>query len=93
VARSRVILSPAARRQLDGARGVAFLALRGAILALADDPRPPGSGKLSGRPDLWRLRLRIDGQPWRIVYQVDDKAGTIVITRVARRDEGTYRRA
>lgn len=91
MARCRVILSPAARRQLDRIRGAAFLALRGVILALADEPRPRGVAKLSGRSDLWRVRVRIDGEHWRVVYQVDDETRTIVVTRVARRSEGTYR--
>jgi mRNA-degrading endonuclease RelE of RelBE toxin-antitoxin system len=91
VARFRVTLAPAARRQLDAIRGAAFLALRGVILALAEDPRPLGSGKLAGRDDLWRVRVRVDGEPWRIVYQIDAKAGVVVVTRVVRRNETTYR--
>jgi mRNA-degrading endonuclease RelE of RelBE toxin-antitoxin system len=65
--------------------------MRGVILALADEPRPAGSRKLSG-VDLYRVRLRIDGIPWRILYQVRDEERVVLITRVARRDEGTYRR-
>jgi mRNA-degrading endonuclease RelE of RelBE toxin-antitoxin system len=29
--------------------------------------------------------------PWRIVYQVRKTDGVVVVTRVARRDEATYR--
>jgi mRNA-degrading endonuclease RelE of RelBE toxin-antitoxin system len=47
--------------------------------------------KLSGTTDLWRIRLRIDGQPWRIVYQVRDAEQQVVVTRVVRLDEETYR--
>jgi mRNA-degrading endonuclease RelE of RelBE toxin-antitoxin system len=61
------------------------------MLALAQDPRPPGAVKLAGA-DLWRVRVRIDGQPWRIVYQLRTREHLVVITRLARRDEGTYRR-
>jgi len=67
------------------------MALRGVILALADDRRPPGAQKLRGT-DLWRIRVRIDGAPWRVVYQVRDSERLVVVTRVARRDESTYRR-
>lgn len=49
------------------------------------------AGKLSGKHNLWRLRLRIDGQPWRVVYAIDDDQETVLITRVMRRDEGTCR--
>lgn len=88
----RVVLKPAAKRQLDRLRGVAQIALRGVILALTNDPRPPVAVKLAGRRDLWRLRIRIDGHGWRVVYELLEDERLVVITRVARRDEGTYRR-
>ena len=87
----RVELTPAASRQLERFRGPSMLALRGAILALADDPRPPGTRKLARGSELWRIRLRIDGAPWRIVYQIRGAEHLVVVTRVARRDEATYR--
>lgn len=83
----RVELAPAAQRQLrrlppgDAAR------LRGPILALAIDPRPPGAAELQDS-EFWRLRVR----DLRIVYLVDDAAGLVVVLRVARRSESTYRR-
>lgn len=82
----RVELAPAAQRQLrrlppgDAAR------LRGPILALVIEPRPPGSMKLAGT-DFWRLRVG----DLRIVYTIDDE-GLIVVLKVARRSESTYRR-
>ena len=82
----RVELAPAAQRQLrrlppgDAAR------VRGPILALALDPRPHGAVKLAGT-DFWRLRV---GE-LRIVYLVDDAARLVVILKVARRSESTYR--
>jgi mRNA-degrading endonuclease RelE of RelBE toxin-antitoxin system len=87
----RVELTPAASRQLRRLRDAEALALRGVILALGEEPYPPGSGKLA-ETDLWRLRVRIDGAPWRVVYQVREEARTLVVARVARRDEATYRR-
>ena len=89
--RYRVILTPAAQRQLERLRGTGFIAMRGVILALADEPRPPGSGKIAGTNDLWRVRIRIDSMPWRIIYRLDGARREVVVTRVARRDEGTYR--
>jgi mRNA interferase RelE/StbE len=82
----RVVIAPAAQRQLrrlppgDAAR------LRGPILALGIDPFPPGSAKLTG-PDFWRLRVG----DLRIVYVIDDD-GSVVVLKVARRSERTYRR-
>jgi mRNA interferase RelE/StbE len=84
----RVELAPAAQRQLrrlppgDAAR------LRGPILALAIEPRPPGVVKLTGT-DLWRLRVG----DLRIIYLVDDAEDRVIVLRVARRSESTYRRA
>jgi len=83
--RRRVVLAPAAQRQLrrlppgDAAR------LRGPILSLGIDPTPLGAAKLSGTT-FWRLR---DGD-LRIVYTLDH--ATIVVLKVARRSESTYRR-
>ncbi len=84
--RYRVELAPAAQRQLrrlppgDAAR------LRGPILALAIDPRPPGAVELTGT-EFWRLRV----SDLRIVYIVDDASRLVVVLRVARRSESTYR--
>jgi mRNA interferase RelE/StbE len=82
----RVELAPAAQRELrrlppgDAAR------LRGPILALAVDPRPPGVARLAGT-DLWRLRVGA----LRVVYLVEDARHLVVVLRVARRAESTYR--
>jgi mRNA interferase RelE/StbE len=82
----RVDISPAAARQLrrlppgDAAR------LRGPILALALAPRPPGAARLVDS-DWWRLRAG----DLRVVYAVDDDQRLVVILRVARRNESTYR--
>ena len=85
--RYRVDLAPAAQRQLrrlppgDAAR------LRGPILALALEPRPAGATKLSDT-DFWRVRIG----DLRIVYVIDDAARVVVVLKVARRSESTYRR-
>jgi len=85
--RRRIELAPAAQRHLrrlppgDAAR------LRGPILALAIDPRPPGVVKLAAT-DFWRLRVG----DLRIVYLIDDGANLVVALRVVRRSESTYRR-
>jgi mRNA interferase RelE/StbE len=58
----------------------------GPILALAVEPRPPGAVKLTGT-DVWRLRAG----DLRILYVIDDAASLVIILRVARRSESTYR--
>ena len=62
-------------------------AILAAIEALAGDPRPPGSVALEATGGLRRLRVRA----YRVVYSVEDSGELVVITRVARRSEGTYR--
>lgn len=71
-------------------RARVLVAIRGVILALADDPRPRGVKKLTGQEDLWRLTVRVDGVSWRIVYRIVDPEPDVVVTRIVRRDEGTY---
>ncbi len=83
----RVKLAPAAQRQLRKLPADATARARGPILALALDPRPPGAVSLAANP-FWRLRAG----DLRIVYAIDDAARTVVILRVARRNESTYRR-
>lgn len=85
-----VELTPAASRQLRRLRPIELLVMRGVIRALGENPHPSGSGKLAGS-DLWRLRLHIDGAPWRIVYQIRESEHLVVVARIARRDEATYR--
>lgn len=83
----RVDLAPAAQRQLRKLTPDATARLRGPILALARDPRPPGAVALAGSP-FWRLRVG----DLRIVHGIDDAARAVVVLRVARRNESTCRR-
>ena len=57
-----------------------------AILSLADDPRPPGCTRLSGRTD---LRIRVGD--YRVVYGIDDERRVVEILHVAHRRD-VYRR-
>jgi mRNA interferase RelE/StbE len=83
----RVELAPAAQRQLRKLPPDATARARGPILALALDPRPPAAGLLVGSR-FWRLRVG----DLRIAYAIDEAARTVVVVRVARRSESTYRR-
>jgi mRNA interferase RelE/StbE len=83
----RVDLAPAAARQLNRLPPDATARARGPILTLARDPRPPGSGALTGS-QFWRVRVG----DLRIVYSIADGERTIVVVRVVRRNESTYRR-
>jgi mRNA interferase RelE/StbE len=85
--RYRIDLAPAAQRQLRRLPPGDAAALRGPILALAIDPRPAGAAKLT-ESDFWRVRVA----DLRVIYVIDDDARTVVVLRVARRSESTYRR-
>ncbi|MCA1716733.1 MAG: type II toxin-antitoxin system RelE/ParE family toxin [Actinobacteria bacterium] len=54
--------------------------LDSAILALADEPRPPGYVKLKGREE-WRIRVG----DYRIVYGIDDEQRIVEVLNVAHR--------
>ena len=56
-----------------------------AIEALAENPRPQGIVQLE--PNVYRLRVG----DYRIIYQVFDEEQLLIIGRVARRSEKTYR--
>jgi len=56
-----------------------------AIEALEGDPRPSGIVQLE--PNVYRLRIG----DCRVIYKVFDKEQLVIIGRVARRSEKTYR--
>ncbi len=85
--RFRVELAPAAERELRKLPANAAARLRGPILALGADPRPPGASALTGTPF---LRLRVG--ELRVIYLIEDGRARVVVLRVARRAESTYRR-
>ncbi len=53
------------------------------IGALATEPRPPGCEPLAGAPGCFRIRQG----PYRVVYAVDDEAGTVIVVKVGHRRE------
>ena len=83
----RVELAPAAQRQLRRLPPLDAARARGPILALSRDPRPPGVARIAGT-DLLRVRVG----DIRVVYAVYDGDRVVVVLRVARRGESTYRR-
>lgn len=82
----RVDVQRSAERDLDRLSALLFDRVAARLAALAEDPRPPGSEKLTGL-DAYRLRVG----DHRIIYEVDDEARTVVITRIRHRRE-VYRK-
>jgi mRNA interferase RelE/StbE len=69
------LLRPAQRRVVD------------AIQDLSNDPRPAGCRKITGTQNGYRIRV---GR-YRVLYEVKDQVLIILIVRVAKRNEATYR--
>ncbi len=72
---------PAAQRQLAKLDPPLRGAIAAAIDALAENPRPPGVKKLSGKENLWRIRVA----DYRILYQIFDKQMVIIIVAIGHR--------
>ena len=83
----QVRLRRAAQKQLDKIAEHDYEIVAEAISALEQEPRPAGVKKLA-ESGLWRIRI---GR-YRVVYAIDDKQGLVIVVRVARRTEDTYRR-
>jgi mRNA interferase RelE/StbE len=62
--------------------------IRDALRNLVNNPRPPGCVKLAGFAAVWRIRA---GR-FRIIYEVYDDERRLMVLRIARRNETTYRR-
>lgn len=52
-----------------------------AIWDLADDPRPPGSRKLTGAESLYRIRVG----NYRVIYQVRDDLLVVLVVKLGHR--------
>jgi mRNA interferase RelE/StbE len=59
-----------------------------AILGLTEDPRPAGCKSVKDAP---RGTYRVRVGAYRLIYTVLDAEGVIVVARVRKRDESTYR--
>ena len=76
----RVTILRRAQKELGALAGEAYTRIRDAIGGLAEDPRPPGCLKLTGR-DAWRIRIG----DYRVVYEVDDRVRLVTVLHVGHR--------
>jgi len=82
-------ISPAAERDLKKLRNK-LLNFNGLIKAIDDlsiGPRPSGVRKIKG----FDVTFRIKFYSYRIIYDIDDKDKKIIILRILKRNESTYR--
>ena len=79
----RVALAASAEKELSGLPSKVVARIMPRIESLAASPRPPGCKKLKGGDNEWRIRVG----DYRIVYEIDDNAKAVDVTRIAHRRE------
>ena len=72
---------PAAERGLRMVHPQMRARIRGAVLKLATDPRPPGARALKDRPGYLRVRVG----DYRIIYTIEDDVLRVIVVRVGHR--------
>jgi len=75
-----LFILPRAQKELAQLSAGPFARVRDAIRGLANDPRPPGCLKLTGR-DGWRLRV---GE-FRVIYEIDDQHRLVTVLNIGHR--------
>ncbi len=84
----RLAVSPAANRDTKRLDERTRETVRDTLVSLTSDPRPPGCRKLVG----WDRRYRVRVGRMRIIYDIFDTDHLIIVDRIVRRTEATYRR-
>ena len=82
-----VEMAPSAQRDLRRLPSQARNRLVSPIQLLSDNPQPRGVRKIRGQERAWRIRTG----PYRIIYDVYDDQQLVVVFKVDRRRETTYR--
>ena len=80
MSRYKIELRPAAARALRKLDPQVARRIQAAIALLAEDPRPPASRPLRGRP-AWRVRVG----DYRIIYTIEDDVLLVVIVTLGHR--------
>ncbi len=79
--RYSVEVAPAAVRQIKKLDRAFQQRILAAIERLAEDPRPPGCLKLSGRSDVYRIRVA----DFRVLYAIVDERLIVLVLKVGHR--------
>jgi mRNA interferase RelE/StbE len=79
--RYEIQFTRAAERELASLPGDDLRRVDAAILGLADDQHPPGSKKLKGVEDLYRIRVG----DYRVIYTVESKRLVVLVVNVGNR--------
>ena len=78
-----VVVTPHAEREVRRLDRSVKNRILSAAAALSDNPRPPGSIKIKGEQNRWRIRVG----DWRIGYEINDQAQFGRIVTVGHRRE------
>jgi mRNA interferase RelE/StbE len=81
MARHRLEISRTAEKQLRKLHAADQRRVARAMVALGDDPHPPGSRKLSGYDDVFRIRVGVH----RVIYSVSGRTLVIIILKIGHR--------
>jgi len=79
----RIVLERAAEKDMARLSSEMHDRVIGAIQRLANNPRPPGSRKLAGSKNDWRIRVG----DYRVVYEIADDIRIVRVNRVRHRRE------
>lgn len=78
----RILIDPRAAKHLESLPKPLIARIDGAVLALAENPRPVGVKRLRGKlKEGWRIRV---GE-YRVLYRIDDEARQIKIFDIGHR--------
>ncbi len=78
-----LVIAPAARKELTRLPKKIAERIVAAIEALTENPRPPGSLKLEGEKNRYRIRIG----DYRVVYSIEDDVLTVLIIRIRHRKD------
>lgn len=75
-----ILILRRAQKELAGLPEAIFGRVKLAVQKLADNPKPRGSQKLSGREG-WRIRV---GE-YRVIYEIDNKNNSVTVLHIGHR--------
>ena len=77
-----ITIKKRASKALENLSQDGYQKVRDGIRALAENPRPPGCLKLTGREG-WRIRIGV----YRIIYGIDDSAKKVIVQDIGHRKD------
>lgn len=78
-----ILLERAAEKDLNRLPPEVFHRVISHIKKLADNQRPPGSRKITGSQNSWRIRIG----DYRVIYDIDDKRKTVSVMFIRHRKD------